>query len=65
MGATGHVGRVVAERLLKTGAQVRGIGRNSERLKGLVDQGAIPYTGAFDDVMENLLWSIPTIQSLG
>jgi uncharacterized protein YbjT (DUF2867 family) len=50
MGATGHVGRVVAERLLKTGAQVRGIGRNSERLKGLVDQGAIPYTGAFDDV---------------
>jgi uncharacterized protein YbjT (DUF2867 family) len=50
MGATGHVGRVVAKRLLKTGAQVRGIGRNSERLRGLVDQGAIPYTGAFDDV---------------
>ena len=50
MGATGHIGSVVAERLLKTGAQVRGIGRNSERLKGLVDQGAIPYTGAFDDV---------------
>jgi uncharacterized protein YbjT (DUF2867 family) len=50
MGATGHVGSVVAERLLKTGAQVRGIGRNSERLKELVGQGAIPYTGAFDDV---------------
>jgi uncharacterized protein YbjT (DUF2867 family) len=42
MGATGHVGSVVAERLLKMGAQVRGIGRNSERLKGLVGQGAIP-----------------------
>jgi uncharacterized protein YbjT (DUF2867 family) len=50
MGATGHVGKIVAERLLRTGAQVRVIGRNADRLKGLVAQGAIPYTGEFHDL---------------
>jgi len=50
MGATGHIGKVVAERLLKTGSQVHVIGRSAERLQGLVNQGAIPHTGAFDDV---------------
>lgn len=50
MGATGHIGRIVAERLLKTGSQVHVIGRSAERLKGLVNQGAISHTGAFDDV---------------
>lgn len=50
MGATGHVGKVVAERLLKTGSQVHVIGRSAERLRGLVDRGAIPHVGAFDDV---------------
>jgi len=47
MGATGHVGKIVAERLLRTGAQVRVIGRNAGRLTRLVDQGAIPYTSEF------------------
>jgi len=50
MGATGHVGKVVAERLLQIGAQVRVIGRSAERLRSLVDQGAIAHVGAFDDV---------------
>ncbi|MGH7205938.1 MAG: NmrA family NAD(P)-binding protein [Nitrospiraceae bacterium] len=50
MGATGHIGKVVAERLLKTGSQVHVIGRSAERLKGLVDLGAISHTGAFVDV---------------
>ena len=49
MGATGHVGKIVAERLLRTGAQVRVIGRNAGRLTRLVDQGAIPYTSEFHD----------------
>lgn len=50
MGATGHIGKVVAKRLLQTGNQVRGIGRDAERLKELVDQGAILHTGEFHDV---------------
>jgi len=50
MGATGHVGKVAAERLLKTGNEVRVIGRSAERLNGLVDRGAIPHVGAFDDM---------------
>ena len=45
MGATGHVGRVVAKRLLKTGAQVRGIGRNSERMRGTRRSGSHPLHG--------------------
>jgi len=49
MGATGHIGKVVAERLLDTGSRVHVIGRDADRLKGLVGQGAIPYAGAFDD----------------
>jgi len=50
MGATGHIGKVVAERLLGAGHRVHVIARNADRLKGLVGQGAIPYAGAFDDV---------------
>ncbi len=50
MGATGHVGKVVAERLLKAGSQVRLIGRSAERLKNLVDRAVIPHVAAFDDV---------------
>ncbi len=50
MGASGHIGSVVAKLLLNTGNQVRVIGRSAERLKGLVDQGAIPCTGEFYDI---------------
>jgi uncharacterized protein YbjT (DUF2867 family) len=50
MGASGHIGKVVAERLLRTGGQVRVIGHSAERLKGLVDQGAVPHAGEFHDV---------------
>ena len=50
MGATGHIGKVVAESLLEAGNQVRVIGRSADRLKGLVNQGAVPHTGAFDYV---------------
>ena len=39
MGATGHVGSVVAERLLKTGVQVRGIGRWTVEMLLLFDLG--------------------------
>jgi uncharacterized protein YbjT (DUF2867 family) len=49
MGASGHVGKIIAEHLLQTGSQVRVIGRGAERLKGLVDQGAISRTGEFHD----------------
>ncbi len=49
MGATGHIGKVVAESLLGAGNQVRVIGRSADRLKGLVNQRAISHVGAFDD----------------
>jgi Predicted nucleoside-diphosphate-sugar epimerases len=42
-GATGNTGKVVAERLLKKGQQVRVIGRNAGRLQALADQGAEPF----------------------
>ena len=50
MGASGHIGSVVAKLLLSAGNQVRVIGRSIEHLKRLVDQGAIPHTGDFYDV---------------
>jgi nucleoside-diphosphate-sugar epimerase len=40
MGATGHIGSVVAECLLQTGNQARVVGRNTESLKGLIGQRA-------------------------
>jgi len=49
MGATGHIGKVVTERLLKRGTEVRVIGRSTERLKGLAVHGAVPHVAAFDD----------------
>jgi uncharacterized protein YbjT (DUF2867 family) len=49
-GATGHVGRRVAERLLAEGRRVRVIGRNAERLAGLVKLGAEPVVGSVEDV---------------
>jgi uncharacterized protein YbjT (DUF2867 family) len=53
MGASGHVGRVVAEGLLSEEAdaeEVRVLARSADKLKGLVAKGAKPYAGAFDDV---------------
>lgn len=39
-GASGHCGRVVAEKLLSAGKKVRAIGRNAERLQQLKERGA-------------------------
>jgi uncharacterized protein YbjT (DUF2867 family) len=43
-GATGHTGNVVAKALLTRGEKVRVIGRNAERLKAFVAEGAEPFT---------------------
>ena|ERR1700688_3367681 len=42
-GATGRVGKRVAEQLLSQGHQARVFGRNRERLQPLVDMGATPF----------------------
>jgi len=47
-GATGNIGKALAERLLAHGKKVRVIGRNEERLKPLVDKGAEPFVGSLD-----------------
>ena len=44
-GATGNVGKRVAEQLLSQGHRVRVFGRNRERLQQLVDMGATPFIG--------------------
>jgi uncharacterized protein YbjT (DUF2867 family) len=49
MGASGHIGNVVARRLLENGQEVRAIGRSPEKLKELEAQGAKIYTANFDD----------------
>ncbi|MFZ5861725.1 MAG: NmrA family NAD(P)-binding protein [Nitrospirota bacterium] len=49
-GATGNTGRRIAEALLDGGRQVRVVGRNMERLKGLVARGAEPFVASLDDV---------------
>ncbi|MHC4548727.1 MAG: NmrA family NAD(P)-binding protein [Planctomycetota bacterium] len=48
-GATGNTGRVVAERLLAAGEQVRALGRDRERLQPLVKQGAQACIGSLED----------------
>ncbi len=48
-GATGHVGKAVAEGLLAKGLQVRAIGRSADRLRELMDQGAEPWVGSVSD----------------
>lgn len=48
-GATGNIGRSVAEGLLKEGYFVRVIGRDAGRLKPLVDKGAEAFVGSVDD----------------
>ena len=50
MGATGHTGRMISERLLAAGSEVRALGRSTERLAGLVDKGAEAAVGEATDV---------------
>jgi uncharacterized protein YbjT (DUF2867 family) len=48
-GASGQVGRGVAERLLARGVAVRAVGRSTERLAGLSAKGAEPAVGSLED----------------
>src|SRR5205823_1546833 len=48
-GATGHTGNLVAKALLTKGEKVRVIGRNTDRLKDLVREGAEPFTADLTD----------------
>lgn len=49
MGATGHIGHVVVEDLLKRGHIVRALGRDEKKLHQLKLKGAIPMSLDFDD----------------
>jgi uncharacterized protein YbjT (DUF2867 family) len=48
-GATGNTGRVVSEKLLAAGQQVRAIGRSKERLDALVKLGAEAFVADVND----------------
>jgi uncharacterized protein YbjT (DUF2867 family) len=48
-GATGNTGTITARQLLKNGKQVRVIGRDAEKLKSLVEQGAEAAVGSLED----------------
>ncbi len=45
MGATGHTGKAIAEKLLAAGVKVRVLGRAQDKLKALVEQGAEAAVG--------------------
>ena len=49
MGATGNTGRMVSERLLEQGSDVRALGRSADRLAGLVAKGAEAAVGEAAD----------------
>ena len=49
LGATGHVGRQVALRLLDWGESVSVVGRNPQTLAPFVKKGAIPLVGSLED----------------
>ncbi len=49
MGATGNTGRMVSERLLEGGSDVRALGRSADRLAGLVAKGAEAAVGEAAD----------------
>jgi uncharacterized protein YbjT (DUF2867 family) len=49
MGATGHIGLVLAEKLLEKGHSVRALGRNDGKLGALKARGAEVLKPAFDD----------------
>ncbi|MCG3117021.1 MAG: NAD(P)H-binding protein [Candidatus Manganitrophus sp. SA1] len=48
-GATGHTGRVIVEKLLAEGKQVRAVARSAEHLKPLAAKGAEPFVGSLED----------------
>src|SRR5581483_12337907 len=45
MGASGHTGSVVADRLLAAKKQIRVLGRSADRLQPFVKRGATPMVG--------------------
>ena len=49
IGATGHTGRVVAEKLLAKGEKVRAVGRDATRLEPLKQKGAEPFLADVTD----------------
>jgi len=48
-GATGNIGKLIAEGLLAKGKKVKVIGRSAERLQPLVDKGAEAFVGSVED----------------
>jgi uncharacterized protein YbjT (DUF2867 family) len=48
-GATGNTGKVIAHKLLARGQKVRVIGRDANRLRALIQQGAAPFVGEVTD----------------
>ena len=48
-GATGNIGKALAETLLAQNKRVRVIGRSADRLQSLVEKGAEPLVGSLDD----------------
>jgi uncharacterized protein YbjT (DUF2867 family) len=49
VGATGHIGSVLTEELLKKGHEVRALGRDKAKLDALASKGAKTKVAAFDD----------------
>jgi uncharacterized protein YbjT (DUF2867 family) len=49
LGATGHIGSVIATRLLEKGEKVRVVGRSTARLQPFVQKGAEPFVGDVND----------------
>ncbi len=49
MGATGQVGHIIADDLLKRGHTIRAIGRNEKKLRTLLGKGAEIFLYDFDD----------------
>jgi uncharacterized protein YbjT (DUF2867 family) len=49
LGATGHIGAVLTEELIKKGHEVRAIGRDKAKLDGVAAKGAKARSAAFDD----------------
>jgi uncharacterized protein YbjT (DUF2867 family) len=48
-GATGNIGKVIAENLIKKGKKIRAIARNPEQLKNLEKLGAESFPGSLED----------------
>jgi uncharacterized protein YbjT (DUF2867 family) len=49
LGATGHIGSVIAKKLLEKDEKVRVVGRNTARLQPLVQKGAEAFIGDVND----------------